>query len=137
MMLSFKWWYMNFIPRGLNKFRIYRKKFEFPYCYIHIITYMFFLSFWIIHLQLKWIVTWHLLKNVSRQQTNENTENMFQCSEKMIFFTVKILKIEIRILFHQYFSILCIMNSQIYFIRTCIIYYIQWGYCFIFEIIIW
>ena len=41
------------------------------------------------------------MKKAVWQETSENTEYMFHCSEKY-FFTVKIWKIKIQMLFHQY-----------------------------------
>jgi hypothetical protein len=46
------------------------------------------------------------------QNTSENTENMFHCSEN-IFFTVKIRKMKIRILFQQYFIYEYIINKYV------------------------
>jgi hypothetical protein len=59
-------------------------------------------------------VYWNNLDNLEKifqQDTSENMENLFHSSEKYIF-TVKIRKMKIRILFHQYFIYKDILNSE-------------------------
>jgi hypothetical protein len=70
-----------FIPQDENKSSIYRKKLKFSVYYIH----LFFLTLQFERSPLKFCVMAEFRKNKVWQDTSENMENMFHCSEKNTF----------------------------------------------------